>query len=257
MTPIAVGWPLLALLVGLVLAATVVVRLGGVGSVRDPLVAAGRAAVQLAVVSLVITGVLQSLLLAVAFLGLMTGAAAGTSYRRITGRLGPGAAWLALPVVAGVAPVLGAALLLGVVPLSPVAVLPVGGIVIGGTMTATTLAGKRVTERLDADHGQYEAALAVGLPVPQAVRFLGRPAASLALVPGLDQTRTVGLVTLPGAFIGVLLGGGSAVDAGAAQLLVLVGLLYAQAAATALTVELVARGRLGEVGSQGSDTMGR
>ena len=29
-----------------------------------------------------------------------------------------------------------------------------------------------------------------------------------AIIPALDQTRTVGLVTLPGAYIGVLLGGG-------------------------------------------------
>jgi ABC-type iron transport system FetAB permease component len=35
-----------------------------------------------------------------------------------------------------------------------------------------------------------------------------------ALVPALDRTRTVGLVTLPGAFVDVQLGGGSAVQAG-------------------------------------------
>jgi putative ABC transport system permease protein len=68
--------------------------------------------------------------------------------------------------------------------------------------------------------------------------------AATALVPALDQTRTVGLVTLPGAFVGVLLGGGSAVQAGAAQLLVLVGLLAAEALAVWVTVELVAAGRL-------------
>ncbi|MCH1866190.1 ABC transporter permease [Nocardioides sp. CFH 31398] len=244
MSPLEVGWPLLVLLVVLVAAAALVVRVGGVGTVRDPLVASARAGVQLAVVSLVIAGVLRSMVLTLAFLALMTGVAAATSYRRVTGRLGPGAAWLVLPVAAGVVPPVGAALLLGVLPLEPVAVLPVGGIVVGGTMTATTLAGTRVTERLVEQHGPFEAALALGLTEPQAVRFLGRPAAGLALVPGLDQTRTVGLVTLPGAFVGVLLGGGSAVDAGAAQLLVLVGLLYAQAVAVAITVELVARGRL-------------
>ena len=70
------------------------------------------------------------------------------------------------------------------------------------------------------------------------------PAASTALVPPLDQTRTVGLVTLPGAFVGVLLGGGSPTEAGAAQLLVLVGLLAAQVTAVWTVVELVARGRL-------------
>ncbi|GGW06809.1 hypothetical protein GCM10010264_29740 [Streptomyces globisporus] len=50
-----------------------------------------------------------------------------------------------------------------------------------------------------------------------------RPAASDALPAGLDQTRTVGLVTLPGAFVGLLLGGASPVEAGAVQLFVLVG----------------------------------
>ena len=71
-----------------------------------------------------------------------------------------------------------------------------------------------------------------------------RPAAATALVPPLDQTRTVGLVTLPGVFVGVLLGGGSPLEAGAAQLLVLVGLLAAQVAAVWTVVELVAQARL-------------
>jgi putative ABC transport system permease protein len=63
-------------------------------------------------------------------------------------------------------------------------------------------------------------------------------------VPALDQTRTVGLVTLPGAFVGVLLGGGSAVQAGATQVLVLVALLAVEAVAVTAAVELVARGLL-------------
>jgi len=45
--------------------------------------------------------------------------------------------------------------------------------------------------------------------VSQQNRSGGAGAAALALVPGLDQTRTVGLVTLPGAFVGVLLAGAS------------------------------------------------
>jgi putative ABC transport system permease protein len=63
-------------------------------------------------------------------------------------------------------------------------------------------------------------------------------------VPALDQTRTVGLVTLPGAFVGVMLGGGSAVQAGRVQLLVLIALLAVEAVAAVITVELVAAGLL-------------
>ena len=48
----------------------------------------------------------------------------------------------------------------------------------------------------------------------------------------------------PWRWVGVLLGGGSAVQAGAAQLLVLIGLLAAETLAVWATVELVARGDL-------------
>ena len=71
-----------------------------------------------------------------------------------------------------------------------------------------------------------------------------RYSAAQALVPALDQTRTVGLVTLPGAFVGVLIGSGDPVQAGAAQLLVLVGLLAAESIAVVIVLELVARGRV-------------
>ena len=55
------------------------------------------------------------------------------------------------------------------------------------------------------------------------------PAARRALATAAtDQTRTVGLVTLPGAFVGVLIGSGNPVQPGAAQFLVLIGLLAAR-----------------------------
>ena len=65
-----------------------------------------------------------------------------------------------------------------------------------------------------------------------------------ALLPNADQTRTVGLVTLPGAFVGVRLSSGSAAQAGAVQILILIALVLSQSCAVALTIELVARGRI-------------
>ena len=44
--------------------------------------------------------------------------------------------------------------------------------------------------------------------------------------------------------MGVLIGSGNPVQAGAAQVLVLIGLLAAEAVAAVVTVELVARGRI-------------
>jgi putative ABC transport system permease protein len=123
----------------------------------------------------------------------------------------------------------------------PIAVVPVAGILIGGAMTATTLAGRRALDTLRTRHGEVEAALALGLGDRDAALLMLRPNAAEALLPALDQTRTVGLVTLPGAFVGVLLGGASPVEAGAAQLLVLVGLLAVETISVVVTVELVGR----------------
>jgi putative ABC transport system permease protein len=132
----------------------------------------------------------------------------------------------------------------GTVPLRGAAVVPVAGILVGGAMTATSLAGRRLREELVTRRGEVEAALALGLLPREAVLEIARPSAGTALVPPLDQTRTVGLVTLPGAYVGVLLGGGSPAAAGAAQLLVLIGLLTVEVGAVWIVTELVARGRV-------------
>ena len=65
--------------------------------------------------------------------------------------------------------------------------------------------------------------------------WLGRAAGAAVLVPAPDQIRTVGLVTLPGAFVGLLLGAASPLQAARVQLLVLVGLLAAETIAVVVT----------------------
>ena len=64
------------------------------------------------------------------------------------------------------------------------------------------------------------------------------------MLPGLDQVRTTGLVTLPGAFIGVMLGGGSPVQAATVQALVLFGIMAAQAITVAVAERLIEARRL-------------
>ncbi|MGX2998532.1 ABC transporter permease [Streptomyces sp. JNUCC 64] len=236
-----------ALVTLLLLAATVtaVYRLAPDGSrrrARDVLVAGGRATAQLAVVALVIGWVVRYAAATAGFLLLMCAVAARTAGRRVTP--GPGWWWAAVPVVAPVAPLVGVLLATGLLPPRGIAVIPVTGILVGGALTATVLAGRRALDELTARAGEVEACLALGFPVREARLEIARPAASDALLPGLDQTRTVGLVTLPGAFVGMLLGGASPVLAGAVQLFVLIALMAVQAVAVAVTVELVARGRL-------------
>jgi putative ABC transport system permease protein len=231
--------------VGLALAGALVAYVGRLGHDRDILTATARAALQLAVVSFLIAAILGSLALTFGFLLLMYGVATVTAGRRITAdRTGR---WAAVPIGLGTVPVITALLLGGLVPPVGIALVPVAGILIGGAMTATSLAGRRALDELRIRRGEVEAALALGFLDRDAALEVCRPAAAQALVPALDQTRTVGLVTLPGAFVGMLLGGASPVAAGAVQLFVLVALLAVEAGAVVATIELAARGLLRRV----------
>ena len=230
----------LVLLVGLAVTASAVGRLG-VG--RQQVTAAVRAVVQLAAVSVVIAAALASVWWSILLVALMFSVATLTS----TGRIGAPRAqlpWVGGALAAGVVPVLALVLVSGVVPFNGRGIIPIAGIVIGNTMTAATLTGRRAYDELTRGFGTYEAGLALGLTSPEAAFEVLVPSAQESLTPGLDQTRTVGVVTLPGAFIGVLLGGGTPVQAGAAQVLVLMGLMAGQAVTSAVLLRMVAGARV-------------
>jgi putative ABC transport system permease protein len=234
-------WRLAAVLAVLVVAAVATSWWAQLGVTREELTAAVRAVLQLAVVSLLLVAILESRALSFTFVLVMFAVAAVTSLRRMRAPVGE-LPWVALAIGVGAGPVVGLILASGVVPLTGPGVIPIAGIVIGGAMTAATLTGRRAFDELAAQSGAYEAALALGLPSPSAALLVIEPSAREALTPGIDQTRTVGLVTLPGAFIGVILGGGTALEAGAAQVLVLLGLLAAQALTAAMTQRVISRG---------------
>ena len=99
---------------------------------------------------------------------------------------------------------------------------PVGAAVVLAVMlaTATRTAARRLRDLSGATRAVLAASLAgalctlvfacwlaLGATPRQAVRDIARTAAAEALLPAIDQTRTVGLVTLPGAFVGALFGG--------------------------------------------------
>ncbi|MET8327588.1 ABC transporter permease [Streptomyces sp. NPDC005181] len=226
----------------LLAAAAVVVAVATLGRSREIVLAGLRAAVQLAAVSLLIGWVVRSLPALLGFVALMYAVAVRTAGRRITRNRTWW--WAALPIAVGVAPVIAALLLTGLLPVRGIALIPVTGILIGGALTATVLGGRRALDELAMRRGEVEAGMALGLLDRDARLEIARPATSEALLPGLDQTRTVGLVTLPGAFVGMLLGGASPVQAGAVQLFVLIALMAVQAVAVATVLELVARGRM-------------
>ena len=102
--------------------------------------------------------------------------------------------------------------------------IALGGIIIGNAMTAATLAGRNFLRGSRARSSEVEAWLSLGATPAQAHEEIGREAVRESLLPNLDQTRSTGLVTLPGAFVGALFGGASPAQAAQFQLVVLAGI---------------------------------
>ncbi len=236
-------WRLAVVLVTLVALGVATSYVGQLGVGREHVTAAARAVVQLGVVSLLIGAALRSVWWSLLLVLVMYLVAVGTSARRINlvRRQVP---WVGVAVAAGALPVLVLSLGSGVIPFNGAGIVPIAGIVIGNMMTASTLTGRRGSDELLHQFGSYEAALTLGLSQQDSAFLVLQPSAREALTPGLDQTRTVGLVTLPGAFVGVLLGGGTPIEAASAQILVLIGLMAGQAVTTAVLLRLMAAGRV-------------
>jgi len=223
-----------AVLAGL---AFVVLTLSRVPHRWAPASAIARGAVQLALVALVLGGLISHPIGVAAALFVMFTVAAWTAARRI----GPGERRAAVVVptamAAGVLASVGVVFATGALEPTGRYALAVGGIVVGNSMTSATLAGRRLRAGI-ADHwDEVEGWLALGATPRRATVDIARRAVREALVPNLDQTRTTGLVTLPGAFVGAIFGGLSPLEAGRFQVLVLAAII----AAASVTAVLVAR----------------
>jgi putative ABC transport system permease protein len=225
-------------LIALVAIACGVLAVAGVAQGRAVITASLRAVVQLAVVAAALRGVFAAPLAVVAVIAVMFGVAVWTAARRLRTHAH---VLRAVVLACGAGSVLVILLIVGVPALSRDlrTLVAVSGIVIGGTMSAATLTGRRLDDGLRRRRDEVEAWLSIGATPRRAVRDIARGAVFEALVPALDQTRTVGLVTLPGAFVGALIGGGDAVFAARFQIVVLVGLLCAESIAATVLAWLI------------------
>jgi len=225
-------------LVVLIAVGAAVLRLGGVPQGRAVVTASLRAGVQLAIVAAALRGVFAAPATVIAVIGVMFGVAVWTAGRRLRGHPH---ALRSVVIACGAGSAVTIAIIVGVPALSRDlrTLVAVSGIVIGGTMSAATLTGRRLADGLRRRRDEVEAWLSIGASPRRAVRDIARDSVFEALVPALDQTRTVGLVTLPGAFVGALIGGGDAVFAARFQIVVLVGLLCAESIAAVILAWLI------------------
>ena len=209
-----------------------------VGIGAFPLWALARASLQLAVIALLLHGILSVPWTVVGFLALMLTTASWTAVRRLS-ELWHGRRAATLGVLLGSATALSIVFSLGLVPFGTRYLVATAGIVIGNSMTGSTLAGRNFLRAARTRSLEVESWLALGATPAQAHAEIGREAVRESLLPTLDQTKSTGLVTLPGAFVGALFGGASPVDAAQFQLVVLASVLLAMSVTGIVVTRIV------------------
>ena len=219
----------------LIVVATGVLAVFGAPHRWAPALAVLRGLLQLAVVSVILTGVIRSGVWVGLALLVMFVVASATATHRI-GWSRRHALMMFSAMAAGIVVTLAVVFATGAIAFSARYVLAIGGIVIGNSMSIATLAGRRFTEMTIDNWDQVEGWMALGAAPRQSTRDLARQAVYAALIPSTDQTKTTGLVTLPGAFVGAIFGGVSPLEAGRFQIVVLAGIM----AAGTVTAVLVA-----------------
>lgn len=112
-------------------------------------------------------------------------------------------------------------LVLNVFPFSPRYIIPVSGMIVGNSMTVTGVTMKKLREDLKVQKNLVEAALALGATPRQATIQQVKRSLIIALSPVLDNAKTVGLISLPGAMTGLIMGGASPLEAIQLQIVVM------------------------------------
>ncbi|CAM6087695.1 unnamed protein product [Calypogeia fissa] len=218
--------PVLALTV--VFAAMIVSYTQSLGIEKEMLIAIARAFLQLSVIGFVLEFIFSQsnviwIFMAYLFMVTIAGYTAGRRAKDV-----PYGKYIAgVSILIGTFLTMMMLVLLKVFPFTPQYIIPVAGMMVGNAMTVTGVTLKRLREDLRQQQGLIETALALGATPRQAIVKQVRRALVVGLSPVLDNAKTVGLITLPGAMTGLIMGGASPQEAIQLQIVVMNMLLGA------------------------------
>jgi putative ABC transport system permease protein len=226
----------------LVAIAAIASRSWHAGLEEDIGIAVVRSFIQLTAIGYVITVIFDedSFLLVLALITVMVVFGAFTARHRA--QQVPGAFWpLLISLAVAAASTLGLVVALGIFDATPRYMVPVGGMVIGNSMTSAAVALNRLGEDVHDQGLKIEATLALGATSSQAVMPLVRRSLRSGMITLVDSTKTTGLIFFPGTMVGMLLAGADPTDAVRLQLILLYVLLGAVSISALMAITLARR----------------
>jgi putative ABC transport system permease protein len=223
---VAIGWPQLALASGFIIATGAVTLVLHLGVAKDLGIATLRTYAQLLALGFVLRWVFRNdtPLLVIAILGIMLFAAT-----RIVLKRSPdappglfGSTLLSMAITGVTITFVVTGLVVGVDPWWRAQyVIPIGGMVIGNSMSGIALALERVFADLDSRADEVLALTALGASPWEAARPSVRTALRAGLIPGINTLAAVGIVFIPGMMAGQILAGTDPLVAAPYQIVVM------------------------------------
>ncbi|HII75531.1 MAG TPA: iron export ABC transporter permease subunit FetB, partial [Methanolinea sp.] len=233
------------ILLGIVIAISYAKRLGIGWEVGF---AAGRAILQLMVVVLILTVVFESgdPGLVALVLSAMVVIAAYTSGTRAGGGI-EHPLRITLPSIAiGTLVILAVLILIGVLPLEPEFLIPVGSMNIGGSMIICSLVLNRIRREVETGREQIETSLSLGATSREAVEPFTRLSVKGSLIPSIDRLRTLDIIV--GTMAGMIIAGINPVWAAQYQLVILFLLMASEIITAVIATYLAERQLFTEAG---------
>ena len=217
---------------GLVVGAILISLLNQLKMEREMFSSSLRATVQLIVMGFVLEVVLTIkeplyLFLILLFMCAVAGIISGKRGKEI-----PHSYWIAFTgIFLGSVVTFGVLYAAGVIQPEAQYAIPLGGMIIGNSMKASSLSLNRLIGELGHQRARIETLLALGASSRQAALGAVRQAVGAAMIPTVDTMKTVGLVHFPGIMTGFIIAGGSPMTAVKFQL----AIMYMVAGATGIT----------------------
>ena len=176
---------------------------------REYIIASLRGFFQLMLLALVITLVfeIELLLLWLLILVLMMIAASLMSAKRAEGL--PNPIGITLPAIAiGPGLIIIFMLFSGIMPIDrPEYIIPLGGMCIGNSMNNCSLTLNRLKGEIKNNRSRIESALALGATSKKAIKPFSMISMKAAMIPSVDNMKALGIIFIPGAMTGMLIGG--------------------------------------------------
>ncbi|RLN12219.1 UPF0014 membrane protein STAR2 [Panicum miliaceum] len=204
------------------LAATAVVALAvalsftqRLGIEREMLYAIARSFLQFSVVGFVLQFIFSQkstapwILLAYLFMVTVAGYTAGQRAKQV-----PRGKYIAfVSILVGTMITMALLVALRIFPFTPRYIIPAAGMLVGNAMTVTGVAMKKFREDVKIQKNLVETALALGATPRQATHQQLKRSLGIALSPAIDNAKTGGLISLPGAMTGLIMAGASPLEA--------------------------------------------